>query len=141
MKLAKKKVIAAMRSVSSLETGEYPFQGCKFGEWTNLPKRDGVETPDIPYLALHTDKGTRAIPLGLLYNAQLTDESMTIGELIVDYDDCIQPDADLTGTLVVKALGNRRVELKLQDVSLASMVPASDVGLPTLKNVPFFCLH
>lgn len=126
MKLAKKKVIAAMRSVSSLETGEYPFQGCKFGEWTNLPKRDGVETPDIPYLALHTDKGTRAIPLGLLYNAQLTDESMTIGELIVDYDDCIQPDADLTGTLVVKALGDRKVELKLQDVSLASMVPASD---------------
>jgi hypothetical protein len=91
-----------------------------------LAKRNGQETPDIPYLALHTDKGTRAIPLGLLYNAQLTDESMTIGELIVDYDDCIQPDEDLTGVLVVKALGDRRVELKLQDVSLASMVPASD---------------
>jgi hypothetical protein len=61
------------------------------------------ETPDIPYLALHTDKGTRAIPLGLLYNAQLTDESMTIGELIVDYDDCIQPDADLTGDTCSKS--------------------------------------
>jgi len=125
-RLGSKKVISATRSALKLDEGSIDFEGCKFGLWDIAATKDDSgkiirDAAKIEYLAIKTTKGMRGIPLGSLYNCTLSSESKTIGELIADYDDQINPISNLKGSLVVAKKG-KTVELTLNDVKLNELV-------------------